>query len=57
MPDDGETVQTPVTEVTETDDGVVVIGYPPDTSTGISVEPTVGADDGTNPQGPESEGA
>lgn len=57
MPEDGETVSTPVTDVTETEDGVTVIGYPSDTSTGVATTPTVGADNGVDPRGPEQEGA
>lgn len=57
MPDDGETVSTPVTDVTETETGTVVVGYPPNTGTGSSEAPTEGADNSFDPQSPEQQGA
>lgn len=50
----GDTVITPVTEVTDTETGTVVVGFPPSTSTGYEVAPVVGADDGTDPRGSQS---
>lgn len=37
-PEYADTVYTPVTVITETEDGVTVVGFPSDSSTGVLVD-------------------